>query len=55
MGSPTRPGVRAIHPPGHKRGLVVDVKAKDVEKGGLPERKKREVTWVKKLWGPDWK
>lgn len=46
------PGVTAIKPPGHKRGLVVDVK--DVEKGPAPAGEKKK-TWLKKFWDDDWK
>jgi hypothetical protein len=58
MQSPPRPGVKAVYPPGHKRGLVVDVR--DPEKGpldgGAPKNTKaRENTWVKKVWGDGWK
>jgi hypothetical protein len=54
MQSPPRPGVKAVYPPGHKRGLVVDVR--DPEKGPLDGRapkntKAREPTWIKKMWG----
>lgn len=60
MGSPPRPGVKAVYPPGHKRGLVVDVK--DPEKGPQPldgraptNTRPRENTWIQKLWGDGWK
>jgi hypothetical protein len=58
--SPPRPGVKAVYPPGHKRGLVVDVK--DPEKGPQPldgkaptNTRPRENTWIQKLWGDGWK
>lgn len=60
MGSPPRPGVKAVYPPGHKRGLVVDVK--DPEKGPQPldgkapkNTRPRENTWIQRLWGDGWK
>lgn len=60
MGSPPRPAVRAVYPPGHKRGLVVD--NKDPEKGPQPlegrapkNTKPRENTWIQRLWGDGWK
>lgn len=60
MGSPPRPGVKAVYPPGHKRGLVIDVK--DPEKGPQPldgraptNTRPRENTWIQRLWGDGWK
>jgi len=60
MGSPPRPGVKAVYPPGHKRGLVVDVK--DPEKGPQPldgkapkNTRPRENTWIQRMWGDGWK
>lgn len=51
------PGVVAIKPPGHKRGLVVDVN--DVEKGPLYStasiNDRPKETWTKKLWANGWK
>lgn len=60
MDSPPRPGVKAVYPPGHKRGLVVDVK--DPEKGPRPldgkapvNTRPREKSWAQKLWNGGWK
>ena len=54
----SKPGVKAADPPGHKRGVVVEVE--DEEKGPLdygtpPKTKKpREKSRIQRLWGNDW-
>lgn len=60
MESPPRPGIRAVYPPGHKRGLVVNTN--DPEKGPSPldgkapkNTRARENTWIQKMWGDGWK
>ena len=60
MESPPRPGVNAVYPPGHKRGLVVNrgdlEKGPRVLEGRAPQNTRtREKSWVKGLWGHGWK
>ena len=50
--------VKAVKPPGHKRGLVVETS--DIEKGPLVGKatvntRSTNHTWLQKLWGNGWK